>query len=242
VVFDVLRATTSMLTALANGASAVFPVSTIEEAVGRRRMDPSVLLAGERGGRRIREGAEFDLGNSPREFSREAVGGRTIVMTTTNGTRALRACSRAARTLAGAFLNMGALVREIRRMRPQSLLVVCGGTMDQAALEDAAAAGMLCRGVWSDFDEFSDSAVMARRLYEGLNGDLLGAMRLSRNGRRLLADEALKDDVPACLGTDSLDLIAELQGDGGVRAAGLPPNPRRKAAAVGEKENDHVQD
>ncbi|HMC26688.1 MAG TPA: 2-phosphosulfolactate phosphatase, partial [Verrucomicrobiae bacterium] len=99
VVFDILRATTTMITALANGADSIIPVEQIGEALEVRRQRPNVLLAGERDGVRIRAnqtgGIEFDLGNSPREFSAEKVQGKTIVMTTTNGTRALRACATA---------------------------------------------------------------------------------------------------------------------------------------------------
>ena len=95
VVFDVLRATSSMIMALANGAKAVIPVAEISEALAIREHDWDVLLAGERNGLRIRRGLtgsiDFDLGNSPREFTREKVLGRKIAMTTTNGTRALRA-------------------------------------------------------------------------------------------------------------------------------------------------------
>src|SRR5882672_2378548 len=99
VVFDVLRASSSMVTALAHGASAIIPVSEISEALAIRRQQPTVLLAGERDGMRIPAdltgGIDFDLGNSPREFTAETVRDRTIVTTTTNGTRALRACARA---------------------------------------------------------------------------------------------------------------------------------------------------
>jgi 2-phosphosulfolactate phosphatase len=86
IVFDVLRATSTMLTALANGASAIFPVREIPEALKLRAAHPSALLAGERDGVRIRAaqtgGVDFDLGNSPREFTRERVAGREIIMTT----------------------------------------------------------------------------------------------------------------------------------------------------------------
>src|SRR5437763_16641631 len=96
VVFDVFRATSSMITALANGASAIIPVAEIPEALAVRQKDPTVLLAGERDGVRIRAhlagGTDFDLGNSPREFTREKVSRKNIVMSTTNGTRALRSC------------------------------------------------------------------------------------------------------------------------------------------------------
>src|SRR6266536_3353077 len=97
VVFDVLRATSSMVTALANGAEAIIPVSEISEALEIKRKEPEVLLAGERDGLRIEANLtgsiSFDLGNSPREFTREKVAGRKIAITTTNGTRALRSCA-----------------------------------------------------------------------------------------------------------------------------------------------------
>src|SRR5256885_11256958 len=93
VVFDILRATTSMVTALANGAEAIIPVAEISEALAIRQQRPEVLLAGEREGLRIpvemTGGVEFNLGNSPRECTAPIVAGKTIVMTTTNGTRAL---------------------------------------------------------------------------------------------------------------------------------------------------------
>src|SRR5271165_6662862 len=105
VVFDVLRATSSIVTALANGAAAVIPAAGIPEALALRRERADLLLAGEREGVRIRAhltgGVEFDFGNSPREFTREKVAGRSIVITTTNGSRALRACAGAKAALAG---------------------------------------------------------------------------------------------------------------------------------------------
>src|SRR5262245_22700902 len=109
VVFDVLRATSTMLTALAHGAARVVPVSEIGEALAWRTRDPAVLLAGERDGVRILAaggtGVDFDLGNSPRELDATRIRGRAIVITTTNDTRALRACAGARCVLLAAFLN-----------------------------------------------------------------------------------------------------------------------------------------
>src|SRR5947208_3022666 len=105
VVFDILRATSTMMTALDQGAARIIPVAEIDEALALRQRDPSVLLAGERNGLRIRSeqtgGTDFDLGNSPREFTAVIVKGKTIVISTTNGTRALRACAAAQRILIG---------------------------------------------------------------------------------------------------------------------------------------------
>src|SRR3954454_5673520 len=139
VVFDVLRATSTIITALAHGAAGVIPVSEIAEALVLRRADPEILLAGEREGVRISE--EFEFGNSPREFASERVRGKTIVTTTTNGTRALRSCAHAQVVLVGSFLNLSATVNALRRATADSLLLICGGTFERAAYEDVLCAG-----------------------------------------------------------------------------------------------------
>ena len=152
VVFDVLRATSTMVTALSHGAAAMVPVAEIPEALALRQRQPGLLLAGERDGLRIEShltgGVSFDLGNSPREFSAARVSGKTIAITTTNGTRALRACAPAAAVLLGSFLNLGATAQLIRQQAPHHLLLVCSGTLDQAAYEDVLGAGALCELLW----------------------------------------------------------------------------------------------
>src|SRR6478735_5785623 len=157
VVFDVLRATSSMITALANGAKVLFPVAEISDALEMRRRHPGILLAGERDGVRILSDltgeVSFDLGNSPREFTADAVRGRAIAMTTTNGTRALRACARAWAIFIGSFLNLGAVAELLRRESPRHLLLVCSGTFEQVAYEDVLAAGALCDLLWSHYSD-----------------------------------------------------------------------------------------
>lgn len=139
VIFDVLRATSSMTTALAHGAAAIYPARTIDEALALKAKLPDAVLGGERHGELI---AGFEVGNSPFEYC-EAVAGRTIISTTTNGTIALRACEHAERVLVGAILNLAALAEELARTCPPRTLLVCAGTFENFALEDAAAAGML---------------------------------------------------------------------------------------------------
>src|SRR5208283_2799317 len=147
VVFDVLRATSTFVTALHNGAKAIIPVSEISEAVAIRKAQSDVLLGGERDGVKIRAsqtgGIDFDLGNSPREYTPEKVRGKTIVSTTTNGTRALRACTGAQAVLAASFLNLTATAQFIRRLQPSHIALVCAGTRENTALEDVLAAGAL---------------------------------------------------------------------------------------------------
>src|SRR3954452_13175887 len=138
VVFDVLRATSSMITALEHGAAEIHPVCTIEEAFAAKERMPDAVLGGERHGDPI---AGFDIGNSPLEYRDFA--GRAIVSTTTNGTIALRACDGAREVLVGAILNLQAVAEHIRASAPSRVLLVCAATFDSFALEDAWAAGRL---------------------------------------------------------------------------------------------------
>jgi 2-phosphosulfolactate phosphatase len=223
VVFDVLRATTTMVTALANGAKGIFPVDEISEALAIRQREPEALLAGERDGLRIGPeltgGVAFDLGNSPREFTSRLVTGKTIVMTTTNGTRALCACRGASQVLLGSFLNLRAIANTVASLESARLLIVCSGTFDQAAYEDVLGGGALCDLLWGRFQSgvLADSAQIARELYLRTGGDLLTAMSHSRNARRLLTRPELREDVAFCLRRDVQPLVASLCKDGVVR-------------------------
>ncbi len=222
VVFDVLRATSSIVTALANGACEIIPVCEIAEAVALRQARPDLLLAGERNGRRILRAqtgsVDFDLGNSPREFTRERVAGRSIAMTTTNGTRALQACRGARRLLVGSFLNLGAVTDWLARDGTERLLIVCSGTHEEAAYEDVLGAGALCDAVWAQFanGHLADSAQLARETYQRGAGDLLTAVTASKNARRLFALPELRDDVTVCFRRDSANVLAELTTAGSV--------------------------
>lgn len=220
VVFDILRATSSIVTALAHGATDVRPVATVAEALAELGRDPAVLLAGEREGVRIGPdltgGRWFDLGNSPREFEAQTVRGRRIVMTTTNGTRALAAVRGARRVLAASFLNLEATARALEACAGTRVLVVCSGTQEEASFEDALAAGALVDRLIGAGQpcEVHDSAQIARCMYRQQSGDLLAGMAHARNGRRLLAMPELAADVAWSLRRDVFDGIAEARADG----------------------------
>lgn len=223
VVFDVLRATSTFVTALHNGAKAIIPVGEISEALAIRKKQPDVLLGGERDGVKIRAvqtgGIDFDLGNSPREFTPEKVRGKTIISTTTNGTRALRACAGAKTVLASSFLNLGATAEFIQKLRPAEALLVCAGTREDRADEDVLAAGALCellaRG--DARPTFSDSTEIARRFYAQAESNLALAVHNSTNGKRLLAIPELRDDVAFCLQRDVFPLVARMEADDAIR-------------------------
>jgi 2-phosphosulfolactate phosphatase len=189
VVFDVLRATSSMITALAHGAAEIFPVKTIDEARALRQKMPDALLGGERHGERI-EG--FDLGNNPFEYT--ALAGKRIISTTTNGTIALRACERAGRVLVGALVNIAALRDELARTQPDEVLLVCAGTFETFALEDAIAAGLLA----AEFPDamLTDAANSVLAVAKHFATPLAGLLA-ARNGRALSA-RGWRDQIEWC--------------------------------------------
>lgn len=221
VVFDVLRATSVMITGLANGAKEFIPVAEIPEAIALRASHPDALLAGERDGLRITAaqsgGVEFDLGNSPREYTSERIRGRTIISTTTNGTRALRACVSAQAVAVASFQNLSATANWLARLSPQPIVLVCAGTAAFPALEDILCAGALCESLEG---ERADSAETARRTYREAADNLMTAVAGSCNGRRLLAKSALREDVEFCLRRDVHAFAAVLHPDGVVRKTG----------------------
>ena len=184
---------------------------------------PEVLLAGERNGLRIRAlqtgGPDFDLGNSPREFTRESVNARTIVMTTTNGTRALRACASAQSVLIGSFLGMRALANWIAQEKPRSLLLVCSGTLDQAAYEDVLAAGALCEAIWPSYSAGSVPIPhRSRRKSTACRATTFGRSPTRTQCSPAARESDLHDDVPACLAGDTISFW-RLCKDGAVREA-----------------------
>ena len=223
VVFDVLRATSSMVTALGHGAVEILPAASIAEALDLRQRHPDCLLAGERDGVLIRSNltgsVDFDLGNSPYEFTSDRVRGRTIVMTTTNGTRALRACAGAGATLICSFLNLRATADYLTQLAPRDLVLVGSGTGEQAAYEDVLCAGALADLLWAQrsIGAVDDSAFLARRLFIIEAPDLAAAFAQARNGRRLLAQPDLREDVAYCARRDCFSLVAGLDKDGAVK-------------------------
>jgi 2-phosphosulfolactate phosphatase len=203
-VIDVLRASTSMVTALANGCLGLVPVAEVDEARRRAAGLPGALLAGERGGDPP-EG--FDLGNSPLEFTRDRVGGRTLVFTTSNGTRALLA-ARAATTIGVASLVNRTAAADWAVGQGRDVVFVCAGELGGRALEDEICAGLLVARVLSRVPRAvagpeATEAAHASRAYAGdvarLGRDAPHARHLTAHGRG--------PDVAACLMLDAFALV-----------------------------------
>jgi 2-phosphosulfolactate phosphatase len=198
-VIDILRATTTMCAALHHGAGAIIPVTGIDEAreVAGRFEGEQPLLAGERGADPIRG---FDLGNSPGEMTAAAVAGRLLVMTTTNGTKALRAVAGAASVHPLAAVNFSVAVRRARSVwqdgRGGSLVVVCAGIVGRSSREDAYCAGRFGREVMRGADELelSDQARWCLDLADESGDDWYAALMTSTAGRKL-TEHGYAEDV-----------------------------------------------
>jgi 2-phosphosulfolactate phosphatase len=223
VVVDVLRATTVMVQALAAGCEAVIPCSEIDEALRARASRPpgTVLLAGERHGLPI-DG--FDLGNSPGDFTPEACLGKTLVMTTTNGTRAILASRAADRVLIAAFSNLSPTVKALSGLN-RPVHVVCSGTEGRISFEDTLLAGVLVRRLrresppgdptsWDGNDETEIAAGLDAKVVEGVERGrpLADFLSLGRGGRRV-REIGLAADIDAAARIDRFELVAELRRD-----------------------------
>ena len=206
VVIDVLRATSTMVHALAKGARRIVPVTTVEEAVRKAEElgRDAVLLCGERDCQRIRG---FDLGNSPEEFTSERVAGRTLVMSTTNGTPALLAAAGSAERLVGALLNAGAVAQRIA-VAERDALILCSGREGRFAYEDAFCAGLVLRRLrrLRPRVRTDDAGRAALRLLGRGQGSPAPVLRRSAAARRLL-ELGLGQDVQFCAQVDLHDVL-----------------------------------
>ena len=209
VVIDVVRATTTMTEALANGARAIFPTASTEEAV---RLAQSLgrddtLLCGERKAAKV-EG--FDLGNSPGEFTAAAVRGKRLVMSTTNGTRALLAGAEGQRLLVCAFTNIGAVAESL--MQAESVAILCAGREDRFSIDDALCAGTLVARLREELDEppqLDDAARAAAALADSLHPDR--AFLAQTAAGRALADIGLAGDLDICAHVDRHGIVPEMK-------------------------------
>lgn len=206
VVIDVLRASSTIVTALQHGARAVVPVQDMVEASKiAQNLDPSVyLLGGERGGKKI-DG--YHLGNSPAEYEESVVEGRDVILNTTNGTKALTRSRVASHMVVGCFLNAARVVEAVQAAG-LDVALVCAGQNNRISLEDTLCAGLLLHHLWEgqEPDTATDTAHIAFTQYLHDQDDLLGAMRRSANARRLLA-QGEGADVDYCLQIDQLPVL-----------------------------------
>lgn len=206
VVVDVLRASSTIVTALYHGARAVVPapdMSTVSRMAAAFDRSTGVL-GGEKGGVRI-DG--LDLGNSPSEYTVDAVQGRTVVLKTTNGTAAITRTRGAGRVAVGCFLNASRVVRYLFEAHTD-LAIVCVGHENKVALEDLLCAGLLLHQLWGGDEPsaVSDAAHLAFSLYQQDQRHIASTLSHSAHGRRL-AKLGFADDVAFCARVDAISLL-----------------------------------
>ena len=210
VVIDVLRASTTIVVALANGAARVIPCGDVETARRLATEDRSgnTLTGGERGGVKI-EG--FDLDNSPASYSRDRVAGKTIVFTTTNGTAALLRTDGAARVLIGAFVNRQAVV-ETLHADGRPIHLICAGTDGRLTSEDLLGAAAIAAGLsrFDDVEMWDNSTKGAAQNWpEGIPAKLLiDSLRRSSGGRNLV-ELGFDQDIVRAAEVDSISVVPE---------------------------------
>ena len=215
VVIDVLRASTTVCHALHAGAARVVPCGTVDDAravaAGLRDAGEPALLAGERGCVKV---AGFDLGNSPGDFTPESVGGKPVVLTTTNGTAALLRCLEAAEVLVGCFGNLSAVCEHLAK-GAGPVHFVCAGTDRNVTAEDALFAGrcvnrLVASGAGTLGHHDGDPARLAAA-FAAAAPDTAAALADSRGGRNL-ANLGRGADVAVCAAVDDVPVVPRLTG------------------------------
>jgi len=205
VVVDILRATSCMVSGLANGVKEIVPVSTLEEC--KELQSNGYLAAAERNGSKA-DG--FDMGNSPFEYLDEGVKGKKVAVTTTNGTMAINKSLAANEILIGAFLNLKAMVDYLKN-KEEDIIVLCAGWKGKFNLEDTLYAGALCHNLKKDFEFACDAPLAAEAMYLTAQNDMMNYMRNSSHAKRLSKLNVVKD-IEFCIQESIFDVIPYLSG------------------------------
>jgi len=212
IAIDVLRATTTMVTALAGGAEAVQVFSDLDKLINESESWPTEkrIRAGERGGAKV---AGFDMGNSPLDCSPEQVEGKRLFISTTNGTRSLERVQKAGAVMAGAFINRQAVVNYILSEKPETVWIVGSGWEGSFSLEDTACAGAIAHSLVAQLNlpvdriAGNDEVIGAIALYQQWQDNLLELMHHASHGKRLLRLDC-DEDLKYCVQMDLLDVLA----------------------------------
>jgi 2-phosphosulfolactate phosphatase len=211
VVIDVLRSSTTIVHALAAGCKAVRPCLEVEEArelAGQMRAG-RVILGGERGGQPL---PGFDLGNSPGEYTPKVCKGCTLVLTTSNGSRALVKAAEADRVLVAGFVNYSAVCEQLR-LDARPIHIICSGTEGEISLEDTILAGAIVDFLSETVEvTLNDGARLAWDSYENHGRVLEGALEVSKGGAKLRG-LGYDEDIKAALRIDQFNLVPELRRD-----------------------------
>lgn len=218
-IVDVLRASTTIATALKNGARVIIPVASVESAVkyASTLEEGAFLLCGERGGEII-DG--FHLGNSPFEYTEEKVKGKTLIYASTNGSIAITKTKYAKYSLVVGFVNISEAVKFVNEKDSNDILILCSGKLNRFCIEDAVCGGMitflLTKGKSKKSVNLSDSAVAALKLYKSYRKDLLKMLKESEHGKFLIS-LGFEEDLKVASSVDSIPILP-VYSDGVIKA------------------------
>ncbi|HEY8916810.1 MAG TPA: 2-phosphosulfolactate phosphatase [Chitinophaga sp.] len=205
VIIDVLRATSTICTALYNGAAKIIPVASVEECVNIGRQ-LGAITAGERDGK-IAEGLAY--GNSPFEYPRDFIEGKILVLTTTNGTKLLHMAKDAIQIITGSFPNLSA-VCDYLVAQGKNVILGCAAWKDRVNMEDTLFAGAVVHRIKQHFNVNCDSALAAETLYNTAKDDIFGFMRQASHFQRL-SRYGLEKDIRYCLTPDGANVLPLLK-------------------------------
>ncbi|GAL82792.1 2-phosphosulfolactate phosphatase [Sporocytophaga myxococcoides] len=206
VIVDILRATSCMTVAIANGVEKIIPVAKLEECQSLRQK--GCVGAAERDGK-MPEG--FDLGNSPLAYLNNAYAGKTIAMTTTNGTLAISKSKDAEEVIIGSFLNKTAVINYLIS-QPNDVLIVCAGWKGKVNLEDTLFAGAVVEGLKDHFEIENDAVIASATLYNYAKKDMLDYLSACSHVKRL-KNLHIQKDIEFCLREDQFNVIPVLKED-----------------------------
>jgi 2-phosphosulfolactate phosphatase len=209
VVVDILRASAVVCTALANGAAEIIPVADEQTARALKQKDQSALLCGERAGEKL---PGFDLGNSPTEYTRQTVGDRRLIYSSTNGSAALAAAPPDVETLVAGLVNLSVAAEQLAALsRPT--LIACSGKLGRFALEDAVGAGALIARLWeldANLELANDGALTAQLLWDHYRSDPVMPLWQSEHGKYLIG-LGFGGDLSICAAVDSVPVVPVLR-------------------------------
>jgi len=208
VIIDIFRATSTITAALHNGAKCVVPVASVAECIALGEIIPGSITAGERDGK-IAAGLQY--GNSPSEYPKEFVAGKTLILTTTNGTRLLHMVDGAAEIVIGSFLNLNVLC-EFLRAQGKNVLLGCASWKDRFNLEDTLFAGAVINEVQDAFAINCDSARAAKHLFDSSQGNFIEFLKDSSHYQRLSA-YGLEQDMAYCATPNLHPVVPFLYGE-----------------------------
>jgi 2-phosphosulfolactate phosphatase len=208
VIVDIFRATSSICYGIDNGAEAIIPVSLVEECAAYREKGLDYLLAAERDGKVV-EG--FDFGNSPFSYVKQKVAGKTIVLTTTNGTHALHLSRSAKKIVIGSFLNLTSICNWLKHQN-EHILLVCAGWKNNFNLEDTLFAGAVVEQLKQHNTKLDDAAIAANDLYQLGKNDISAYLKKTSHSERL-KKLGIEKDIEFCLQVDLTTAIPVLDGE-----------------------------